>query len=231
MCLVKSTVGAELQSVTGVKSTITLHQVDALLDALASHSAYSALSQPPPYIKPQSSVLTSLYRDASLSPYALALLTQIILRDLRPLLNPLPRLTVRNPTAMLRLKSTAGPAPLGLGAALRVWSEEAWGMYMGGKGNLDWCLDIVDLRTGKGEGKGDKGPVVGVNVQVRRCSPDQYEKTRYACSIDDPCQADRQVPKCRKGRSVEDALSEFTGSRFADAAELVWAETKYDGYR
>lgn len=231
MCLVKSTVGAELQSVTGVKSTITLQQVDAHLDALASHSAYSALSQAAPYLKPQTSVLTSLYRDASLSPYALAFLTQIILRDLRPLLSPLPRLPVRNPTAMLRLKSTAGPAQLELGAALKVWSEQAWGMYMGGQGNLDWCLDAVELSTGKGEAQGNGGTVVGVNVQVRRCSPDQYEKTRYACSIDDPRRADGQVPKCRKGRSVEDALSEFTGSRFADAADLVWAETKYDGYR
>ena len=43
--------------------------------------------------------------------------------------------------------------------------------------------------------------------------------------------ADGEIPKCRKGRSVEDALSEFTGSRFADAARIIWAETKYDGYR
>lgn len=40
-----------------------------------------------------------------------------------------------------------------------------------------------------------------------------------------------QIPKCRKGRSVEDALNEFTGSSYAPPARAVWAESKYDGFR
>ena len=39
------------------------------------------------------------------------------------------------------------------------------------------------------------------------------------------------MPKCRKGRSIKDALKEFCGSSTTPPARAVWAETKYDGYR
>lgn len=218
-----------MQSIVSAKCNMTIQQVDSLLDALAAHSAYSALSQLPSQPKPQSSILEKLYRDSNLSPYALALLTQIILRDLRPLLNPLPQLPARNPTAMLRLKSTAGPPALEVDAALKVWSEAAWGMYVGGRGDLDWCLDAAERGMVRDEVPVAEvaGPVIGVNVQVG--TSQEFERT--TCLDWEGSEADEEIPKCRKGRSVEDALSEFTGSRFADAASVVWAETKYDGYR
>jgi hypothetical protein len=138
-----------------------------MLDQLASFSPFSQLSQSGPSTLTQSSLLTRLFRDSGLSPYALAVLTQIILRDLRPLLNPLPRLTTRNPTAMLRLKSNAGPAQLELYAAMRCWDPRMGKLYSTGKGDLDWCADtIADLRDGEVAGIGH-GPIVGVNVQVR----------------------------------------------------------------
>jgi DNA ligase-4 len=40
-----------------------------------------------------------------------------------------------------------------------------------------------------------------------------------------------QIPKCRKGRSVEDALIEFIGNHYSPPSRAIWAETKYDGYR
>lgn len=39
-----------------------------------------------------------------------------------------------------------------------------------------------------------------------------------------------QIPKCRKGRSIEDALKPFFQSAGGPSRSL-WAETKYDGYR
>lgn len=114
----------------------------------------------------QSSLLIRLFRDSGLSPYALAVLSQIILRDLRPLLNLLPKLNTRNPTAMLRLKSNTGPAQLELYAAMRCWDSRMGKLYSTGKGDLDWCADTIDgMQDGQMAGIGH-GPMVGVNVQV-----------------------------------------------------------------
>jgi DNA ligase-4 len=151
----------------GQKSCLTISDLDTILDQLAAFSPFSQLSQPGPSTMTQSSLLTRLFRDSSLSPYALAVLTQIILRDLRPLLNPLPKLNTRNPTAMLRLKSNAGPAQLELYAAMRCWDSRMGKLYSTGKGDLDWCADTIDsMQDGQMAGIGH-GPIVGVNVQVR----------------------------------------------------------------
>ncbi|WWC95484.1 hypothetical protein V866_002348 [Kwoniella sp. B9012] len=199
------------RSMTERKSTVSIRDVDALLDELASSSTFSQLSQDqnqissrPARRRSPQEILILLYRDSNLTPYALSVLTQIILRDLRPLLNPLPKLSVRNPTTMLRMKSNTGPEQLSLRDALCVWDKRLWGLYNGGIGNLDRCFDNLD----KLENEHDKivmtGPVLGINVKI---------------------------PKCRKGRSIPDALSEFTGTRYALPVDEVWAEIKYDGYR
>ncbi|WVQ66382.1 uncharacterized protein L199_004562 [Kwoniella botswanensis] len=199
------------RSMTERTSTVSIRDVDALLDELASSSTFSQLSQDqnqihsrPARRRSPQEILILLYRDSNLTPYALSVLTQIILRDLRPLLNPLPKLSVRNPTTMLRMKSNTGPEQLSLKDALCVWDKRLWGFYNGGIGNSDRCFDKLD----KLENEHDKivmtGPVLGINVKI---------------------------PKCRKGRSIPDALSEFTGTRYALPVDEVWAETKYDGYR
>lgn len=133
---------------------------------LAAHSAFSQLSQPPSALPTPTELLTKLYRDSALSPSSLALITQIILRDLRPLLNPLPSLSVSNPTAMLRLKSNTGPAQLELHTAMKCWDFRMADMYRKGRGDLDSCADEVE-RMGQGSSS-SVGPVVGVNVQVSR---------------------------------------------------------------
>jgi len=98
----------------------------------------------------------------------MAVLVQVILRDLRPLLNPLPRLTTRNPTAMLRLKSNAGPAHLELHQAMRCWDLKMPKLYSTGKGDLDWCANTVEAMSNGHAAEISHGPVVGVNVQVCR---------------------------------------------------------------
>jgi DNA ligase-4 len=143
---------------------MTIAEVDSLLDQLASLSAFSQLSQPGPSTLSVTTILARLYRDSNLSPHALAVLSQIILRDLRPLLSPLPKLRVRNPTSLLRVKSTAGPEQLSLYDAMRCWNVRMLEMYKDGKGSLDYCADLV-------EGKGDvrkipPGPIFGVDVPV-----------------------------------------------------------------
>ncbi|WWD20194.1 hypothetical protein CI109_104670 [Kwoniella shandongensis] len=191
-------------SSTGDKSLLSIRELDLLLDELAASSPFSQLSQNPGPTRSVPVLLSIIYRDSNLSPYALSVVTQIILRDLRPLLSPLPRLRIRNPTAMLRLKSTAGPEQLTLRDAMMGCDKKMWDLYVGGRGDLDTCADLVEELDRGGSGLISCEPVIGVNVKI---------------------------PKCRKGRPVEDALKEFTGTAYALPSEVVWAETKYDGYR
>jgi DNA ligase-4 len=154
-----------------MESRMTLAQVDALLDELASTSAFSQLSQTPSDPRSQSQILNTFYRYSSLSAYAAAVLTQIILRDLRPLLCPVPRLPIRNPTAMLRLRSNAGPAPLEQLDAMHVWDPRMRELYLSGLGSVDLCADIVESLGGESGGPRSgkpeiSGPAVGVNVPV-----------------------------------------------------------------
>jgi len=162
------------------RSTLSIRQVDRLLDMLAAHSAFSQLSQPPSALPTPDSILTKLYRDSNLSPCSLALLTQIILRDLRPLLDPLPTLQVTNPTAMLRLGPT-GPAQLDLYAAIKCWDGRMAEMYWKGRGDVDHCADIVEMGQGAAT---SPGPVVGVNVQVRSGSTQANDRSRNAKKAD-----------------------------------------------
>ncbi|WRT69581.1 uncharacterized protein IL334_006570 [Kwoniella shivajii] len=187
------------------KSTLSIRQLDALLDELAAPSPFSQLSQLPSPCRSPQSILSILYRESNMTPYALAVLTQVILRDLRPLLNPLPRLPVRNPTTMLRMKTTIRPDQLTLREAMIHWNKRMWEFYNGGRGDLDECADLVEsLDQGSWKEIIIAGPVIGTNVRI---------------------------PKCKKGRSISDALNEFTGTKYAPPAEEIWAETKYDGYR
>ncbi|WWC92925.1 uncharacterized protein L201_007888 [Kwoniella dendrophila CBS 6074] len=193
------------KSISDRKSTVSIKEIDNLLDELAASSSFSQLSQNPPNFKSPQVILTTLYRESNLSPFSISVLTQIILRDLRPLLNPLPRLPVRNPTTMLRMKTNTGPDQLTLRDAMLVWDKRMWEFYIGGRGDLDKCADLVEkLDQQNWEEIVMTGPVIGTNVKI---------------------------PKCKKGRSIADALSEFTGTKYAHPANEIWAETKYDGYR
>lgn len=167
---------AHVQIPSGTRSSFTIRELDALLDMLAAPSAWSQLSQQPSSDLSPSQILIKLYRDAGLSSFAMSVLTQIILQDLRPLLNPLPALTIRNPTAMLAITSTSGPGQLELLSAMRTWDGKMAELYRGGKGSVDWCADMVDT-LGGGPGGVCRaevvpaGPVVGVNVQVSLDAP------------------------------------------------------------
>ncbi|KAF8216343.1 hypothetical protein K438DRAFT_1703159 [Mycena galopus ATCC 62051] len=72
-------------------SPLSITEVDSLLEELASHSGYSNISVRSSFNatrRSKTTILRALYR--SLSPLDASFLTQIILKDLRPLLYPTP---------------------------------------------------------------------------------------------------------------------------------------------
>ncbi|OWZ42708.1 hypothetical protein C351_03239 [Cryptococcus neoformans c8] len=185
------------------RSLLTISELDTLLDELAASSSFSQLSQLPDAPRPIKRILTILYCDWKLSPYALSVLTQIILRDLRPLKDPIPCLPIRNPTSLLRIKTNNSPSQLSLKDAMMCWDRRMWDLYNGGYGNVDLCADVLERNPLLDPSK-NNGPIIGVNVAI---------------------------PKCKKGRSLRDAMKEFSGTRYAAPSKAIWAETKYDGYR
>ncbi|KAJ7777837.1 hypothetical protein DFH07DRAFT_796301, partial [Mycena maculata] len=94
--------------------------VDALLDELASHSGFSDASvrarHPHATRRPKALIIRDLYR--SLSPLDASFLTQIILKDLRPLLYPL---TDTHYTVALKSFNSAAVTELTKEDAMRVW--------------------------------------------------------------------------------------------------------------
>jgi len=108
---------------------ISIHRVDELLDELASHSGFSQMSQQPFHkrTKPraQLAILREMYKE--MAPHEAAVLTQIILQDLRPVLHPLP---IVNTTLNLLY---AGPktkkCELGLYQAMKSWHMEMPRVY------------------------------------------------------------------------------------------------------
>lgn len=149
-------------------SAITISEVDALLDQLAARSSWSQLSQIPSDCPSQMAILQRLYRDSRLSPDALSVLTQIILRDLRPLLYPLPPRYAGNPELLIHETIASAPELLSAERAMFCWDPTMAKLYLEGKGNLDWCATAAE-EIGMSEQRLviSPGPILGVNVKVR----------------------------------------------------------------
>ncbi|KAF8343411.1 hypothetical protein F5887DRAFT_1062181 [Amanita rubescens] len=101
-----------------IESPLSISDVDNLLDELASTSEYSAFSlrsnNPTP--RTPQTILRQLYR--SLSPSDASFVTQIILKDLRPLLYPLPS---DHYTSALTSYNSNSVQPLSVEDAMRIW--------------------------------------------------------------------------------------------------------------
>ncbi|KAF8325927.1 hypothetical protein F5887DRAFT_1065164 [Amanita rubescens] len=106
------------RSSTSIESPLSISDVDNLLDELASTSEYSAFSlrsnNPTP--RTPQTILRQLYR--SLSPSDASFVTQIILKDLRPLLYPLPS---DHYTSALTSYNSNSVQPLSVEDAMRIW--------------------------------------------------------------------------------------------------------------
>lgn len=184
---------------------MTISEVDALLDQLAAWSSWSQLSQIPSDRPSASTILRRLFRDSQMSPRASAVLTQVILRDLRPLLCPLPRLASGRPELLIHEKITSAPEQLSLERAMQSWDPLMAKLYHDGKGDMDWCAATAEkIRLSKESATIPPGPILGINVKI---------------------------PKARgAGSSVDLALRGFYDGCVPKAPRL-WAEAKYDGYR
>ena len=107
-----------VQEDQNIENSPSIFDVDNLLDELASTSGYSVFSlhfnNPTP--RTPQTILRQLYR--LLSPSDAAFVTQIILKDLRPLLHPLPS---QHYTSALTSYNSNSIQPLSIQDAMRVW--------------------------------------------------------------------------------------------------------------
>lgn len=148
---------------------VTLHQVDALLTELASRCKFSESSvrasfsaAAPP--RSRKAILTTLY--TSLTPAECAVVTQIILKDLRPLLRPIPREAAHYTAALLQYKSNA-VSPLTKEAAMHAWDPSGrLRMIYKTRADLSQATRTFDrLRPGDAMPE----PLFGMPIQVTLC--------------------------------------------------------------
>jgi DNA ligase-4 len=107
-----------LEQVTEGSVGLDILQVDRLLTQLASLSSFShsTIQADPDLPSSRAEIIKALY--SSLSPTGASFLTQIILKDLRPVLYPSKE---THYTAALRRQKSNSVAPLNVVDALRVW--------------------------------------------------------------------------------------------------------------
>ncbi|KAJ6518607.1 hypothetical protein C8R45DRAFT_948670 [Mycena sanguinolenta] len=100
-------------------SPSSISEVDNLLEELASHSGYSDISvRSNATCRSKTTILRALYR--SLSPLDASFLTQIILKDLRPLLYPLPEAEAHY-TVALKSFNSVSVTELSKEDAMKAW--------------------------------------------------------------------------------------------------------------
>ncbi|CDO68359.1 hypothetical protein BN946_scf184815.g6 [Trametes cinnabarina] len=148
-------------------SRLSLRQVDALLSELAASSAFSAETVRKSTARsrrPREAILTEIY--TSLTPTESAIVTQIILKDLRPLLYPIPQSASHYTSALLRYKSNA-VTTLTKEAAMHAWDPSGrFSVIFKARANL---ADAADAFEGFVNGEGLPQPTVGVPIQIPKC--------------------------------------------------------------
>jgi DNA ligase 4 len=142
---------------------LSIVDIDALLDELSSYSAFSHVSIRSFYTaetrRDKLAIFRELYR--SLSPIEASFLTQIILKDLRPLLYPLPQ--THFTTALLRFNS-ASIEMLTKEHAMLTWDPSRWMLKMYRvRSNLD---DVAAWFKRAGSYPNVDTPQVGIPIEV-----------------------------------------------------------------
>ncbi|KAI0700149.1 hypothetical protein C8T65DRAFT_831678 [Cerioporus squamosus] len=153
---------------------VTIAQVDALLTELAAkcaysssgvHASFSATNSPR---RSRLAILTTLYH--SLSPVECAVVTQIILKDLRPLLYPIPRSANHYTPALLQYNSNA-VAMLSKESAMYAWDPSGrLAVIYKSRANLDEAAQTYE-QLKPGDAMPD--PVCGTPIQIPKCSKGQ----------------------------------------------------------
>lgn len=200
-----------LQDTDGSIGPKTIEEVDELLNELASKSAYSHKSIRSQYHKDRTRTRAAIFRSLfrSLCPHDASVLTQIILKDLRPLLYPL---TEFHYTATLIHFNTASVRMLTLEHAMLAWDPSGYFLRFY---RMRACIYEAAAAAGQPSHLRSKiFPEIASPIAVR------------ALFIDlKPILSWDQIPKSEKGLGFLEALELLRGS------DRVWAETKYDGER
>ncbi|KAJ7180474.1 hypothetical protein C8R46DRAFT_1069579 [Mycena filopes] len=139
-------------------SPLSIAQVDSLLEELASHSGFSDKSVRGSFTRrSKSAILRALYR--SLSPLDASFLTQIILKDLRPLLYPL---TDTHYTVALKSFNSVAVVQLSKEDAMKVWdpSRQMLNIYRV-RARLDVAAAAFDAGI-----TGNIMPLIGTPIEI-----------------------------------------------------------------
>ncbi|KAI0358264.1 hypothetical protein OH77DRAFT_1449955 [Trametes cingulata] len=151
-------------SCTARTGSLTLSAVDTLLSELATKCAFSAATGHTKTQRSREAVLTELY--TSLTPTECAVVTQIILKDLRPLLYPIPRSASHYTSALLDYKSNA-VAMLSKEGAMHAWDPSGrMSLIFKTRANLE---DAALAYEGFASGEGLPQPTVGMPIQIPKC--------------------------------------------------------------
>ncbi|KAG0144175.1 hypothetical protein CROQUDRAFT_134532 [Cronartium quercuum f. sp. fusiforme G11] len=189
----------------GDTRSLTLCDVDRLLDELAANSAWSNLgdvTSTKPARKPLP-VLKELFE--TLSPRQAAFMTQIILKDLRPMLYPIPSMSTYK--ALLNYNSAAYDE-LSPHLMMKVWHWAMPQIYRA-KADMDCVANLVEQIP-----------------RDRNSVPDQANLTQQVRNLAQlEIGIPVNIPKAVKasGSCFSQAISKLSGE--------VWAEIKYDGER
>ncbi|KZT07561.1 uncharacterized protein LAESUDRAFT_115651 [Laetiporus sulphureus 93-53] len=177
--------GLEVQKILEESSTITegtlsIAKVDALLSELAATCAFSSPSVRRPHSsvadssalpRPKSNVLRALY--TALSPVEAGVVTQIILKDLRPMLYPIPPDQTHYTASLLSYNSNA-LTQLTKFDAMREWdlSKRMLATYRV-RAYLDEAAQLYETLSTADEVDIVLKPLVGVPVQIPKCTKGQ----------------------------------------------------------
>ncbi|KAL5513320.1 hypothetical protein ACEPAH_3719 [Sanghuangporus vaninii] len=142
---------------------LSLHNVNKVLNDLASKSRFSATSLQPSCVgssEKRRNILSDIYR--KLGPFEAAILTQIILKDLRPILYPAKNISCSE--SLLRFNSTAVHM-LTLQEAMRIWDPS---------NALLSCYRVRStiedsVRLFEGKQVSALRPEIGIPVQIPKC--------------------------------------------------------------
>ena len=178
------TIMSDVAHSQGSTTVVTLEQVDILLTELASKCAFSAssvheLSSATAPRRTREAILTTIY--TSLGPAECAVVTQIILKDLRPLLYPVPRSAAHYTAAFIRFNSNA-VTMLTKEAAMHAWDPSGrLGMIYKSRAELD---EAAQRFEGLRHGGPMPQPVVGTPIQVRSFVDGLYDMRIFTCGTD-----------------------------------------------
>ncbi|OSD05314.1 hypothetical protein PYCCODRAFT_1385066 [Trametes coccinea BRFM310] len=154
-------------SSTAYTGTLSLGAVDVLLSELAAACAFSAdavRQSRSGSRRSREAIISEIY--TSLAPFECSVVTQVILKDLRPLLYPIPKSASHYTSALLRYKSNA-VMMLSKEAAMHAWDPSGrFSVIFKTRANL---ADAADAFEGFVNGEGLPQPTVGSPIQIPKC--------------------------------------------------------------